>query len=365
MIVGCGIPKIVISPDRLDPALGVTEIRIHSQHSWQATIWPYSFASFEYRYKKFRTLDEVRTTGGKPEWQPSIEKDTDGKLVKKENGPDTIVLGEWKETNKKSLFAREREEIVIHFRSSDGIQAVVKAYIKFLVWDVSAAISATYQFKVDPEKTIIDKFQDWAKNKKYFTDINGISFEKMDENDLNAKNFFTDLNKSIYMTGVIVEDVELTEFIIEPDSKDVAEAQEKIIESQFLLQAEEIEADRKEKVGEGNRRQKEKENLATKDLLEKEAAVAVSKDKELKQNEVGQYQKMKKIDLNVNGKLLTKLEEYKKVGDKTEIAKYRALGKVTGTLVLHEASSKGGSNLDDVIEGNIITKTFDKKEGGN
>lgn len=357
-IVGITIPTKKLGP--LSKAT-VTEIRVDDKKSaWRLLIWPESIAMFEYRYKKFRPLSAVRSSGGIVVWEPPIDIDKAGKPVKTANDPDTIVLGEWVEYRKQSLFVREREDFVIRFRSKDGINATVKGYIKFLVWDVSAAISATYQFKVDPEKVIIDQFQNWAKNKDYFSGINGISFEKMD----GADKFFEDLNDDIYATGVIVEDVELTEFIIEPNSKDIAEAQELKLKNELRKAAEKIESERKEIEGEGNKAKKLAENLAEEDLQKREAAVAAEKDKLLKVNETTQYTEMRKVDLENNVKLITKLMKYKGTVDETEVQKARELGKVTGTLIYHEKGSTDGSNFDDkLIESNIIAQTLNKKGG--
>lgn len=356
------VPKIEIPKKRLDTITqkAVKKIIVDDKVStWKFFIYPNGIETFEYRYKKFRTLEEIRNTGGAVVWQPSIEKDKDGKPVKKENGPETIGLGEWKEPKKASLFVREREDIIIKIRSKDGINAVVKGYIKFLVWDMMAAASATYQFKYDPEKNIIDQFQDWAKEKDYFKDINGVSFEKID----NADDFFKKLNRDIYVTGVIVEDVELTEFLIEPDSKDVAEAQELKIKNEFLRQAEEQEKQRKILEGEGNRLRQEQENIAQEDLQKKLAGVDVDKDRKLKENEVMQFKKEQEIKLKNNKVLIDKLSEYKGVEDVTETKKAEHLGKVTGTVILHEKGSGSGSNLDDkLLEAEVIGNSLTSKK---
>jgi hypothetical protein len=369
-IIGCGVVNIPISPDRLDPGILDTDqpvatpiaVRVDMTTSFMITIWPLRGAVFEYRYKKFRTRKKVAETGGVPVWEPYVGLDNNKRPVK-DTSPNTIILGEWVERDKTSLFVRERDEIVIHIRSIDGVEAVVKGYLKYLVWNMSRAISTTYQAKADPEKAIIDRFQDWAKNKKYFKEIQGISFEKIEAN--NARTFFRELNESIYATGVIVEDVELTQFIIEPQSQDVADALEGIIENEFLKDAEVIESERKKIEGQGNQDKQMLENIAAEDLLKRQSTVAVMQDKGLKQNEVDQYRAEKAIDLENNAKLIDKLGEYKKIPDITEVDKYKHLGKTKGTVVIHEANSAGGSNLDDVLEGNIISKSIKPTKGGN
>lgn len=327
-----------------------------SDASWHLVAWPDSIATSEFRYKKFRPLSSVQTTGGIVAWQP--KKDLSDKQAM---SPDTIVLGEWKEDNKTSLFKREREDIVISFRSKDGVNAVVKGYIKFFVWDVSAAISATYQFKADPEKTIADLFQNWAKDKKYFEDINGISFETVNSG---TPTLLQKLNDQIYLTGVVIEDVELTEFIIDPDSKDVAEEHEKKLKAGIKLATATTDKARLKVEGEGERDKQFELNKAEQDKLDKEREVAVQKDKELKGNETAQYKKMKEIDVKNNGLLIDKLAEFKTVPDQTEIEKAKALGAVTGTLIYHEKGSSDGSNLDDkIIESTIIAQNLNKKGG--
>ena len=158
MVIGAGVPKFKIKKEIFDVPGKRLIIRIGGQRAWYLTIFPFGIASFEYRLKKFRTLAEVTKTGGDLRWQPLIPKDDNGKLLKTENDPKTIVLGEWKET-KSSLFFREREEVAIRFLTVDGYRGTAFAYLKYLVWDMSAAISTTYQFKVDPEKSVIDKFE--------------------------------------------------------------------------------------------------------------------------------------------------------------------------------------------------------------
>jgi hypothetical protein len=364
--IGNGIPKIPIPANRFDLAANrdsdgsEVAIRVDVSWSWVITIWPYSIETFEYRYKKFRSRKEVLETKGETRWEHPMSVNNDGKLVYDED-PETEILGEWKDPKKKSLFVREREDFVIKFRSKDGIEATVKGYLKLLVWDISYATSATYQFKSDPEKAITDRFQEWAKDKEYFKEIQGISFESIS----GAETFFKELNKSIYLTGSLVEDVEFTEWLKSPKSDDIAEAQELIIKNSFEYSAAEIGAKTQEKIGEGNKNRKLQENLGEKDLLEKQAVVEVNKDKDLKRNQTDQYKEQEKINLGNNKKLLTKLEKYKKVPDRTEVRKFKYLGKTKGTIVINDSGLKN-SSVDDVVQGNIITKSsLTKQPGGN
>ena len=140
-IVGVGIPDIPIPKEIFDVPGVDPKIKIDSSKSFYFLIWPYSIGLFDYRYKKFRTLKEIRTTNGEVRWQPLIPKDKTGIATKTTNDPDTIALGEWKEIKKSSLFAREREDIAIPFLTRDGYRGTAFGYLKYIVYNYSAAIS--------------------------------------------------------------------------------------------------------------------------------------------------------------------------------------------------------------------------------
>src|SRR5690349_1143891 len=79
MTVGVGVPNIPIKKEVFDiPGVDLS-IKIDSNKSVYFLIWPFNVAVFDYRYKKFRTLKEIKDTKGEIRWQPPIEKDKSGK----------------------------------------------------------------------------------------------------------------------------------------------------------------------------------------------------------------------------------------------------------------------------------------------
>lgn len=188
LIIGNGIPEIEISKEIFDVPGVNLEIKIDSQRDWYLTIWPYNIAVFSYKRKRFTTIDKILGTNGELVWQPKLRKDENEKEIP--NGPKTIGLGEWTERKKISLFALEREEVALPFLTKDGYRGTAFAYMKYVVWDISAAISATYQFKIDPEKSTFDKFQRWARGVEYLTELYGVSFEELPA----AKDFYKKVN---------------------------------------------------------------------------------------------------------------------------------------------------------------------------
>jgi hypothetical protein len=394
-VIGIGIPEIEVAKIKvgtleiLDNATAKdVVIRIDSQRPFQITAIPYKIATFDYSYKKYKTLKEVRETNGKIRWQPTPEKDKDDKKI--ENGPDTIVLGEWKEIARTGLYLREREESYIPFQSQDGVLGVIGCYIKFFVWDMSLAISTTHNFKTDPEKAIIDTTQNWAKSKNYLNDIKGVSFEGV---ILSDQTFLQQLNRDIYLTGIIVEGIEFTSFYVEPESRDVLEAQEKIEKNKILFLAEESNKKLKEKQAEGDALKTTIAAKATADSINMVAAAKAQEieitgkaknlietdlDKKLKTNEVDQlktkleterenavkeFDSKTKITLEANSKVIEKIGELKKIPDATEKAKYDALAlsKVT-TLMMPGADNTSGDKLDELLQSQIITNQISQQK---
>lgn len=379
MIVGSGIPEIEIPEKIFNVPNKKLTVKIDSQRAWYITIYPYGIAKFNYRLKKFRTIEEIKSSDGKLRWQPLIgknEKDASGK-PKTENSPDTIALGEWNQP-KTSLFFREREEIAIPFLTKDGYRGTAWAYLKFLVWEMSAAISVTYQFKVDPEKSTIDIFQRWCRSAEYLTEVYGVSFEELPK----SMEFYQEINASNYISGAILEDIEFFNFVLDPESQDLLEEQENIKKAEIKLLTAEKLADVAEKEGEGlKRRQKQIADGESYTITKKGSAdntVKITLDKSLKANEtlqykqkqqierendVKEYRAKKQIDLSNNSKLLTKIGSLKRIPEKTYVEmqklKYAGLGKLTNlsTLILHEDTKpeSPGSTIDEMLEANIVS----------
>lgn len=392
-IVGIGLPEVTIDekiiPKELRDTLlyekrpidpkGQRQVKIAVDDTTSSVLillWPKRVITFFYKRKKFKTLKEIKETKGEIRWQPSIPKDNNGKPIKAENDPDTIALGEWTE-KMDSLYVREREETGLKFISKDGIKGVKQAYMKLIIWNQSLAISSVKNFKDDPEKAVFDLFQSYAKNQNFYIGIQGFSFEHYDGRDA----FLQETNRDIWMTGVILEDIEFEETYLEPESADILEKREKIEAEKIQQQIAEASIKTKELEGqalaakkvaeaEGYKNAKSLEAKADADYAEKTGKVnndiEVQKDELLKTNYTNQYQKLKNIDLENGGKLIEKLATYKEVKDVTEIAKMEALGKVTGTVVYHEGASSSGSKLDDkIIEGLLIAnQTVNPKKGG-
>lgn len=377
MIVGNGIPDIAITKEIFDvPGVTLPKIKIDGQRAFYITIWPFGIETFEYRYKRFRTLKEVTESKGSIRWQPKTKDGTP-------NTVDTMVLGEWKESNKKSLFVREREEIAIPFLSLDGYRGTVFAYMKYLVWDCSAAISTTYQFKTDPEKSTIDKFQKWARGVKYLTKLYGVSFDELPD----GREFIRKVNANIYLTGVLLEDIEFFDFVLDPESQDLLEAQEKIKKANIDLAEAKILQNVAEALGEGEKKKKKKIAEGDAYAIDKTGratnTIQIALDKNLKSNEVAQFKSKQSIErenevkefkaktqitLSANGKIIEKIKQLKKTPDATMVRKYTALGGMNNlnTLILHGDTSGGGDKLDELLESNILAnQIINPKKGGS
>lgn len=380
--IGIGIPEVTIDesniPEELRDTLlyqkrpidpnGHRQVKIaidDTTSSFLILLWPKRVISFFYKRKKFKTLKEIKETKGEIRWQPSIPKDTNGKPIKTENDPETMALGEWTE-KMTSLYVREREEIGLKFISRDGIKGIKKAYMKLIIWNQSRAISSVKNFKDDPEKAVFDLFQHYAKEQDFYEGIQGFSFEYYKE----RQKFLQETNKDIWMTGVLLEDIEFEETYLEPESVDILEEREKIQKEKIKQQVAEESIKTKQREGEalaakqlaeaqGYQKSQALKADADADYAEKTGkvnnAIEVEKDERLKTNYTRQYQELKKIDLENGGKLIEKLGEYKGIEDKTEVEKMKALGNVKGTVVYHEGGSASGSKLDDkILEGLLI-----------
>lgn len=381
-IVGVGIPEITIRKEILPETiwdkvlkedLKTVKVQVDdSTSSLKVTMFPQKIVSFPYKYKKIKTLKEVERSNGEIRWQPDLEKKQDGTLLKTKNDPTTLVLGEWTET-KRSLFVRERDQIGLKFKSGDGVSGMQEAYIKYIVWNMSRAISSVHNFKDDPEKAIQTEFASYAKDKDFITQIQGFNFRDY----AGADDFLRKTNEDIWMTGILVEDIEFGEVYLHPDSRDIIEKQEKIKKAQIDQKAavEEAktlaiqgkgEADKTRAIAEGTADAIKITAVAEAQRVEKvgtaENAVAVDKDKQLKKNETDQFREKQDIQLRNNGVLIDKLAIYKGVIDKTEVKKWEFLGKLRGTLVMKDGSTEGSSLDDKLLENNILGNTITNKQ---
>lgn len=377
-IIGVGIPEITIRKEILPESIWdivlksdkkTVKVQVDdSTSSIKVTLFPQKIVSFPYKYKKIKTLKEVEQSNGEIRWQPELEKKQDGTLLKTKNDPTTMVLGEWTET-KKSLFVRERDQIGLKFKSGDGVSGMQEAYIKYIVWNMSRAISSVHNFKDDPEKAIQTEFASYTKDKDFITQIQGFNFR----NYAGADDFLRRTNEDIWMTGVLVEDIEFGEVYLNPDSRDIIEKQEKIKKAKIdqLAAIEEAktleiqgkgEANKTRAIAEGNADAIRTTAAAEAESVQKvgtaENTVAVDKDKQLKRNETDQFKEKQDIQLKNNGKLINKLAKYKGVIDQTEVKKWEFLGKLRGTLVMKDTSTEGSSLDDKLLENNILGNTI-------
>ncbi len=379
MVLGIDIPDVRIDPKRFNVPGKNLQIKVDGKRPIYVLIYPLNIAIFSYRYKKFRTLKEVEETGADLRWEPLIPKDEKTKKpIADKNDPKTIVLAEWKEPRKKTLFVLEREDVVFPFLTKDGYRGVAFGYMKYITWNMAAAISNTYQFKNDPEKAALDKFQKWTRGVDYLTKVYGVSFDELPE----ADEFYQDINAENYISGAILQGIEFTDFKLDPESQDLLEEQENIKKASIKLQAATITAKVVEKEGEGlKNRQKQIADGESYAITKKGSAdntVKITLDKSLKANEtlqykqkqqierendVKEYRAKKQIDLSNNSKLLTKIGSLKRIPEKTYVEmqklKYAGLGKLTNlsTLILHEDTKpeSPGSTIDEMLEANIVS----------
>lgn len=366
LVAGNTIPSIIISQDLIEDSTGLIgkTPRLDKKGSWMLTIWPQRRQEFTYRYKRFKPITDIKKSGGSIIWEPTIPTKEDGSKLYNENPSDTIALGEWKEENKRTLWVRERENIAIKFTSKDPIRGVKKAYIRFIVWDMTLATLSLYNPKEDAEKAIIDRFQEWAKDKPYFDNIQGIGWASVAGVD-----FIKKLNMEIYQSGIIVEGIDLFEDFIEPGSQDVYDAQEKIAKGVLLKNAATIDAQISKIEGEGVRDKQLVINEGQKNLLEIENNAAVDKDKRLKTNEidqhnqnlenekrvrVAQFKEETIIAVNANGTILDKVMELKKTADATLTKKYNAIARSDiHTYVEGSGSDSPTDTMDEDITGHV------------
>ncbi len=385
LIVGNTLPNIEITPDIIDlPADELKEIqpKIDRKGAIVWKIFPMEEnVFFDYRYKHFKTIKEILATKGEIKWQPTIPLGEDGKPIYKENSTDTIALGEWKEIGKQTLFIRERESIVIKFTSKDPIRGVKKAYIRFIVWNMALATKSLYNSKEDAEKKITDMFQEWARTKGYFEDIQGIGFASIDHNNVTGKQFIKDLNKEIYKSGVVVEGVDLFEDFIEPGSQDVYDAKEKEIKGKLLLKAAKIDTSIAKAQGQAAKEKQLEINKGEANRLKITNDAEVIKDKKLKQNEVDQnkknlqnektirvseFREKTKIAVNGNGKVIDKVIKAKKTPDASTVKKWSSIEKSKITTFVDNSGRDSTDNLDEDLTGHVTANliTLPKPEGG-
>ena len=343
-----------------------------SYSSLKVTFFPQKIARFNYKYKKIKTLAEVEATNGNIRWQPDLEKKDDGTFLKPKNDPTTMVLAEWTE-KKNSLFVRERDQIGLEFRSGDGVMGMQEAYIKYIVWDMSRAISSVHNFKDDPEKAVQTEFASYAKDKDFITQIQGFNFRDY----AGADDFLKKTNEDIWMTGILVEDIEFGAIYLQPESRDILEKQEEIKKAKIdqlaaieKAKTAEIEgkgqADKTRAIATGDAdaitiKAKAEAERTTK-VGQAENAIAIDKDKQFKRNETDQFKEKQDIQLKNNGVLIDKLATYKGVIDQTEVKKWKFLGKLRGTLVMKDNSAEGSSLDDKLLENNILANTITNKK---
>ncbi len=101
--IGNTLPVVKITAEMIDltpEELNEIQPKVDFDCSWFLTIWPLCVIPFDYRYKHYKTIKEIRDSKGSIVWQPTLQPDG------KENTPDTIALGEWKEEMKTMLWNR-------------------------------------------------------------------------------------------------------------------------------------------------------------------------------------------------------------------------------------------------------------------
>jgi hypothetical protein len=336
--------------------------------SWMLLIWPFGIEIFPYAYKRHKTLKEIRETKGELRWTPETERDATGREIPLSE--DTMALGLWKEENKTSLFFREREDARFPFRTGgDGVQGNFSAFLMFFIWNPSAAISAVKDFKADHEKAAIDLFRHWAgkPEREYLRDVQGISFDKIKDADVNAEAFFWDINRENYHVGVFLEDIKLEEPYLYKAGRDVLEQKELATKNLYAQAATEIanktaimvadtDAEVTKKRGEAEAKviaiKGESENKVAQENRLNEVAAEVQKE-----------EKITAIKLDAAGKVIDKAIEYKEKEDVTEVKKWEGAGKTNGTLVIVEGKkNQDNSQFDDLLVGNAISSLIGNKQ---
>lgn len=182
---------------------------------------------------------------------------------------------------------------------------------------------------------------------------------------------------------MILQDIEFFDFVLDPESQDLLEEQENIKKASIKLTVSKTKAKADEEEGKGLMLKQKKiadgeAYTITKTANAKNSA-QIKLDKSLKANETAQfktkqiierdnevkeYRAKKTIDLSNHSKLLTKVAQLKRVPEATQVQiaklKYGGLSKMTtlSTLFLREGNEpKGiGDNLDEILEGNILSK---------
>lgn len=351
-------------------------IRIDEKDTtWFFVIWPYRIASFDYRRKRFKTLKEVREEKGEIRWQPTereySEKGGYGKILP--NGPDTIVLGEWIDRNKKSLFLLEQDGIELPFSSKDGVTGQAKASITYVIWNYARAISSMYDIKSVPEKAVKDYYRNWSGNAEYEI-LKKTTFDAAQHIEGQQDDFLIRLNKEVYETGIVIKDIFIEDFFINQESRDAIELQEQIKAGEKRAMAKQFEIDQDiakieltaKATANGSEliAAAEAKNINVKGLAEN----TVAADREAKLNEIAIDRTQREVDiqLTANGKIIDKMIKYKKTEDVTEVESMKALSNLPGTLFI--TGQKGNmSQFDDKmverITANILTPK--KKEVPN
>jgi hypothetical protein len=372
-----GTPQIVLGIGYTrDPQSTVRNyvLPLVTESSWMLLIWPYGIDKFPYSYKRHKTLDEVNTTKGEPRWKPERARDAEGKELPLSK--DTIVLGYWKEEEKKSLFFREREEIRLPFRTGkDGIEGNFSAYLQFFIWNVSAAISAVKDFKADHEKAAIDLFRHWAGNKdrEYLKDVQNISFDKIEGKkgtNTDAKTFFRDINRDNYHIGVFLEDIKLEDPYVSLSGRDILEAKELQTKNEYFQKATEVSNATAVMIAQKDAKVIEMKGEAEAKVIEVKGIADNKVAQENRLNEVtaevSKEKQVTEIKLDAAGKIIDKAIEYKKEKDVTEVQKWEGVGKTQGTVVIVEGKkNEENSQVDDLLVANAIGNIIGKKQGGN
>ncbi|HSE56576.1 MAG TPA: hypothetical protein VLB02_00625 [Candidatus Paceibacterota bacterium] len=351
--------------------------------------WPLGVKEFNYHYKKFRPFKDSVGKDAFIEWKPILEEG-------EELTPETEVLIDYRESKKNSLFVFERDEFTMPFISQDAIKGVAKARIEFAIYGFESAVSDLINFKEDPIVAAQDLFRNWASEKIYRTSINGVSFDVVQEEAkvaglVTGENFLQTLNYGIYENRicVVVTDIKIMRFYLEPTSLDVIEAQEAIEREKLEQERRRTEAQTKKIEAEGLAAAKailaegeanairltaaanagkidiegKAENIIKISLLQQQNTAAVNLLAETK-----------KIEVKNAGKILTRLQRYKKkiapIKDATEVAVAENLGKTKGVIVLGDGLGKKGvtsdlDNLSEKIVSQIIaTNVINQKQGG-
>ncbi len=385
IVAGNTLPEIPITPkllDRTEDELKKMKPRLDKKGAILWKIFPMQKGHFDYRYKHFKPIGEIKKTGGEIRWQPEVPLNPDGTPQYKENPDYVVALGEWKEVGKLSLHREEHESIIINFTSQEMIRGAKKALIRILVYDMPLFTRSLYNLKEGMEKKIVDRFQQWARTKNYFDHILGIGWQTVEFDGTSGEDFIKNLNEELFLKGCLIIGIDLFEDYIYQSSQDVYDAKEKWFKEGFLKKSAQIDAEVERIKGEGIRDKQLAINQGEENRLAIVNAAEIKKDKELKANETDQYRQ--KLDLEkenelaifnaqtdktveANGKILNKAIELKQTPDETLKHKYSSIRFSNVTTLIETGTRDSVDNLDENIvahaTANLITLPKTKRNG--